>query len=378
MSSRVVMCAAGMGAFVIAGALVAFASAAQVTERSVALSSSSAGASDVTYTASFKAAAEAGAFVIDFCGNSPVVGQECEPAEGFDVSSVSSTTSGFTDVTPIADNTVVVAGAMASEATVTVALKGIANPTADGALYARIVTYDTKQNALNYTSQDLQVGVVDMGGVAIAIAKTIGFSGDVLESLTFCVAKVAITANCANAGDPENAPSLRLGQSVGNMVALVPGQLSEGSIYTQISTNAIGGAVIRLKSNAIGCGGLIREGAPQGACDIGPALSGGINPATDEAKFGVKTEAATDTGDEPEGVLQPAAGSVYNNSTFALNYAPGDVTGVTSAFGDPFLDTAGAPVNNKNMRLTFGATASNTTPAGAYFVDMNMIAVGKF
>ncbi len=80
------------------------------------------------------------------------------------------------------------------------------------------------------------------------------------------------------------------------------------------------------------------------------------------------------------GTYQPVALSGYNNSTFALNFTSGanPSTGVTSTFGDPFLDTAGAPANNKNMQLTFGATIADNTPAGAYSTDLSLIATGKF
>lgn len=52
--------------------------------------------------------------------------------------------------------------------------------------------------------------------------------------------------------------------------------------------------------------------------------------------------------------------------------------GVTSPFGDRFLETAEAPANNKNMALTFGVAASNNTPAGNYSADLSLIAVGTF
>lgn len=51
---------------------------------------------------------------------------------------------------------------------------------------------------------------------------------------------------------------------------------------------------------------------------------------------------------------------------------------VINAFGEPFLDTAGAPTNNKNMVLTFGVTVGSGTPAGSYSADIGLIAVGKF
>ena len=351
----------------------ALASAEQVTERSIALSSSSVSAEDVTYQVNFTAASDAGAFVVDFCSDTPVIGQPCTPPTNFDASGAASTSTGFTDVTG-STSKVVVAGSITASDTVSVALTGITNPSVAGPLYARIVTYDTDTNADLYTSEDLGSGVKDSGGVAISITSTFGVSGAVLESLTFCVSGQAITANCAST----TTPVLKLGETVGNTVALTPGQLSEGTINAQISTNASSGVVVRLKSDATGCGGLIRAGAPANTCDIKPALNTGIDPDANEAKFGIKTATATDTGINPNGVFQPVSGSFYNNSTYALNYIAGDATGVTSAFGDPFLDTNGAPASNKNMELTFGATVSNNTPAGLYSTDLSLIAVGKF
>jgi len=199
----------------------------------------------------------------------------------------------------------------------------------------------------------------------------------VLETLTFCVAGAEIEADCTNITVD---PVLELGETVGDTVALSPGVVSEGSIYTQISTNAAGGVVVRLKSNATDCGGLLRAGAVAGTCDISPALNTDITPANDEAKFGVKTATATATTGvtNASGTLAPASGSFYNNTTYALNYINGDATGITSTFGDPFLDTNDEPANNQNMQLTFGATVNNNTPAGIYSADLSLIAVGKF
>lgn len=351
------------------------ASAAQVTERSISLSSSSVSATGVVYKVNFTSVGAAGAFVVEFCSDTPLVGQACTAPAGFSASSAASTTSGFTDVTG-ATNKFTVAGTIAATTAIEVDVTGITNPSTTGALYARIVTYDTKANALLYESEDLGSGNVDDGGLAISITPTIGVSGTVLETLTFCVSEAAITDNCVTT----TPPVVELGEQVGDVVALTPGVLSEDSMFTQISTNASGGAVVRLKSNALNCGGLMRAGAPS-ACDILPALNSGINPAANEAKFGVKTATATSTtGQEAtaNGTLAPADGSFYNNTTYALNYIAGNGTGVTSPFGDPFLDTADAPVTSKNMELTFGASVSNNTPAGAYSADLSMIAVGKF
>lgn len=364
----------------IAPALVpGLVSAAQLTERSIALSNSSASATNVTYDVNFTAAADAGAFVVDFCSNSPVVGSTCTAPTGFSASAAASATSGFTDVSALDANTVVVAGTIdvSTEDQISVELTGVNNPTVSGALYARIVTYVADTDADLYDSVTLgtnAANAVDDGGVAMEITDTIGVSGAVLETLSFCISSEEILIDCDVA--PDSAPVLELGETVGDVIALTPSAVSEGSIFTQISTNAVSGAVVSLKSSATGCGGLLRAGAPT-ECDILPALTGGI--VSGQARFGVKTATATDSaGATVAGDFVPVTGSGYNNTTYALNYAADDLSGVTSNYGDPFLDTAGAPVNNKNMELTFGASISNETPAGLYSTNLSLIATGRY
>lgn len=350
------------------------ASAAQVTERSVALSNVSASSENVSYEFNFTAVGAAGAFVVDFCSNTPVMSQDCTAPTGFDATSASSTTTGFTDVTG-STNRVVVAGAIASSANVSVVVNNIDNPTVDGVLYARIVTFADKTSATSSTPTNL-ANSIDRGSVAISITPTIGVSGVVMETMTFCVSGETIGADCTGT----TAPVIELGEPTGGGdVALTPGTRSEGSVFTQISTNAATGAVVRLKSSAAGCGGLLRAGDLE-ACDIAPALDQDIAADDSEAKFGVKTSSATATDGvtNATGQLVPATGSFYGNSIFAMNYVTGEETGVTSTYGDPFLDTAGAPVNNQNMELVFGATVNNNTPAGIYSANLSLIAVGKF
>lgn len=351
-----------------------FATAAQVTARSIALSSSSKSAMGVTYSVNFTAVASAGAFVIDFCNDSPIIGETCTAPTGFSAASAASITSGFTDVTG-STSKIVVAGTINASDNVSVALTGINNPSVTGPLYARIVTFDTKAHASAYTSTTPGTGKVDEGGVAMSITDTVGVAGAVLESMTFCVSGAAITA--ASCGGTLTQPVLKLGEAVPgtSTVALDPGHVSTGDMYTQISTNAASGAVVSLKSG-VSCGGLKRVEAT--ACDIVPALAGGI--ASGQAKFGVKTATATSTSgvSDATGTLQPAAGSIYNNTTYALNYLANGTSGITSAYGDPFLDTNDLPINNQNMKLTFGASISNNTPAGLYSNDLSLIATGKF
>jgi hypothetical protein len=358
-------------ALVFAMMLPGLASAAQVTERSIELSNSSVSASGVTYKVSFTPVADAEAFLVNFCSNSSVIGQTCTPPTDFTGVGAASTTANFTDVTP-GVNKVVVTGSMTAGTPVSVDISGIHNPSIAGPLYARIVSYDSKANATNVANNSTTPGAnaVDDGGVIISITPTIGVSASVLESLTFCVSKKTIDANCTNT----DAPVLALGETVGDGLALVPTAVSTGQLNTQISTNAAGGAIVRLKSMT-NCGGLKRASAT--TCDIVPALADGITSG--QARFGVKTSTATDTAStNANGTYQAAVGSGYNATTYVLNYLANNSSGVTSTFGDPFLDTDSKPVNNKNMALTFGASVSNDTPAGLYATDLSLIATGKF
>lgn len=363
-----------IGAVVFAMAVLllpTIVAASQLTERSFTLSSSSAAATNVSYEVTFTSVGSAGAFVVDFCSNTPVIGQPCTPPTGLSVASVSSATAGFTDVADLDTNTLRVTGTVPAATEITVALDGINNPTSAGVMYARIVTYDTPTNANSYTSIGLGSGSVDDGGAALSITDSIGVSGAVLETMTFCVSGDIISADCSGT----QAPVITLGETTGDITALSSSAVSTGTIYTQISTNAARGAVISLKSGAIGCGGLIRS-SDTSACDI---VAAGTNDITaGQARFGVKAAAASDTGTDPNGILQTVTGSGYNDTSFTLNYVIGDALGITSTFGDPFLDTDGAPANNKNMALTFGASISNSTPAGLYSADLSLIASGKF
>ena len=98
-----------------------------------------------------------------------------------------------------------------------------------------------------------------------------------------------------------------------------------------------------------------------------------------DAKFGVKlgTAFATSGVTDANGTIQ-AASATYDTTNYRLNGVANNNTGVTSTYGDAFLNTNDLPVNNQNMTLTFGAQVNNNTPAGLYSADLSLIATGKF
>lgn len=374
--------------------LPAFVSAAPISGHSITPStpSISAPAGSVEYEVKFMPAANAAAFVIDFCTNSSLIGQGCDAPAGLSVAAATSSTSGVT-VLDSADamdaNTLVVQKAIVTGVAENITFTGITNPNTAGAVYARIATYGTTGAAGDYES-NIPGTFVDNGSVAMYFNTDISVSGTVLETMTFCVAggEVPLTANCANLGSLD-APTIELGEDEGGVTALRANAVSSGVLQTQINTNAAGGVVIRLKSSA-DCGGLKLAGSPAGeGCHI--AAAGGAGDANNnnivagEARFGVMPAVAVPlagaTGTYLPFSVDPDNPSPYYLTTrYSFNYDSGSPTtnGVTSTFGDPFLYTANAPATGQNMQITFGASIADNTPAGAYSTNLSMIAVGKF
>lgn len=360
-------------------AIAPIVSAAQLNDRSIALSSSSLAATGVEYAVTFTAAtAESdGAVVLDFCSNTPLIGESCTKPAGLNVASAAS--AGSTKTTGDDTNGDITITRPITAGVNTFTVTGITNPNTAATMYVRIATFASEAAAESYVST-APGAVIDNGSVAVAITNTVGVSGSVLETLTFCVAKIAnddpIAANCADANTVGNEPVLTLGTEVGvgsGVFALAPGVVSEGVLQTQISTNAAGGAVVRIKSDAAGCGGLLRMGAdPIAERCIEPAMAQLFNGTAEF--FGVKTNAASSTG--TFGSLAPVG--PYSDTAYRMTYASDNQSGVTSVLGDPFLTTGGAPVDNANMGITFGAAATNQTPAGTYAADLRLIATGTF
>lgn len=361
--------------------------AGSITSRSIALTSSAASATGVTYhlTATVQTAISAnGGFVLQFCGDSPLVGLSCTFPAGINVSSVGttgSTTAGTASDIDATNHSIikwVATGAVSGGSTVDVTLTGITNPSNVGTFYARMVTYTDATNLATYSSATSLGTYADSGGIALSTTNNIGVTAYVRESLTFCVGggtTTVPTASCANAGSLLT-PSMTLGEDVGGgSKALDPSVVSTGTDTAQLSTNAAGGAVVNLHTSTLGCGGLVRAGAAN--CDILPQNTPASTIAAGNALFGLKLGPTTDaSGGTASGALSLATN--YDNTNYFLDYVTGDATGVTSPYGSPLFNSGGAPVSNKNMPFTFGVSAANATPAGIYSATLNLVATGTF
>jgi hypothetical protein len=176
----------------MAPALVpAFASAATLSSRSIAMTSSASDASGVKYTIKFTPVSSFQNLVIDWCSDSPIIGEDpCTAPTDFDADSATLTatsvlgTTAFDGTASTAAHTEITGTSGSGTSEVTFELNNIHNPSTVGALYARIYTYGSTQD---YSDVDDLGTTLDTGGVAMSITSAIGVSAAVRETMTFCV-----------------------------------------------------------------------------------------------------------------------------------------------------------------------------------------------
>ncbi|HEY8998816.1 MAG TPA: hypothetical protein VIM53_00690 [Candidatus Saccharimonadales bacterium] len=346
--------------------------AAQVTTRSIKISNSAVSASGVTYLFTFTAPTATKSMVIDFCMNSPIIGGSCTTTS--DVNAASAT---FTNVTNMstwslgsaAATTVKLTSATATTAgqTLSFSLNTVTNPTVNGSFYARVYTYtnaDYESTGTAYSSPTSIGTNNDYGGFALSTANTIGITATVMETLTFCVSGATMTAGCTGM----TTPTLVLGH--GSPQVIDSTATDTATAYTQISTNAQSGVVVRMQ-NSNSCGGLSRNGGS--TCDIVAANSGAATAPTGTIAAGTAAFGMYATPGSGLTAANPYAsgGSTY----YGMDTTGG--TGVTSTYGSQVMSSS-TVLNSINSTLTFGASAATTTPAGVYTATMTLICTGTF
>jgi hypothetical protein len=403
-----------------------FAAAGQATERTVKLSDSTPGATGVSYEVSFKpiSTAAIGGIVVDFCGDSPIIGNSsCTYPSSFSLGASPTVTvdsgigtSGWVTTNSLAGaatggNKQILLLTNSTPQTPTgtttpivLTISGITNPSLSGGgvqtttFYARLVTFDTDTNTVaGYTAPTSvtrgattsTTGLLDYGGAAMNVNTQISITAKVQESLTFCASKIDIsnplsdgTNSCAQA----TAPSIEIGHG-GPPLTLDSTAVDRATVYTQLSTNASAGAIVRMKAtNACANGGLSSTGGT--VCNI-PGINTGTTPAAitaGTAGFGLyvsngatTTAVATSTGTINADPSYHDAGFT-DEVTPSLKYGMDTSTAgdnVTTTYGDSIFSCA-APVSQINNHLVFAATASLTTQAGIYTANEILIATGKF
>lgn len=334
--------------------------AAQLTSRSIELSSSNAGATSTTYLISFTTATTGviKSLVVDFCDNTPIIGDStCTAPTGFSVGTPSASQSGlpagtWTPTSANTNRTLILTNASnvtstPSSTAITITLTTATNPTTDNhSFYARILTYPNSSGANSAATYapGSEGSYTDGGGVAMSTGKVINITARVMESLAFCV----YSATC---GDD---PSMTIGHGTNNILdaTAVDTQTADFSL----STNAQSGATVRLKGDTL----------KSGANSIAAAGASAITFVAGTANFGMRISSAG------SGVTATSPYDGGSGTQYAYN-----TTNTLSTYGDGIATLSG-PVSASVTVMTFAATAANTTPAGIYTTTAQLIATGQF
>jgi hypothetical protein len=412
-------------------------SAAQLSQRSIRMTSSELGQTSVTYNVSFipSVATAIEGIVIDICQNSPLIGQSCTKGagnNGIDATPDSPTTIvvSQTGATPASETFDVHANSDTDGLIILTHATGITtastvnpitfsftatNPTGTattngvpGTFYARLLTYTDESVASAYTST--AVGThIDDGGVALSTARQLSVTARVQERLEFCVAAIPGTvdtdaeayANCAamptttsiDLGIVESAnPSIS-----GDQTTAPQGNDTNGGIL--IRTNAVGGATISYFAEQDTSSGQLK--VPGSTCTAASVTDQCFNSAdSNGAGAGAPPVDISATSGENFGfqvryLIYPTGSTTTNllvNSDYNSvtgHQTPNNATSFAWVDTQPAANTPASSLASSTTNtvkvldyemlvLRFGARTAATTPTGTYTVTSTYIATSIF
>lgn len=380
-----------------------------IQNRKITMSSSANGnttaGQGLTYEVAFNVASDAediAGVVVDFCSDSPIIGDVCTAPTGFDTNFATATLNltdgltGFTlDGTNSTANKLVLTGSAYNPGVaqqITFDVEGIDNPeTVNETFYARIITFTSAAAAQAYTSASSpdannpgsEAVVIDAGGIALSTAAQINVTSKVQEKLTFCVYTSAVNVN----GDCNlvTGTDIILGDTNG-VLDTNGAYVSKNTKYS-VTTNASVGVSIRMKGETLqtggfsispnGAGSLSVPGTEQfGVCTYrytGPNPSAaGLDPAD---KY--DGDSANPDSTECSGTTHTAeTGSTGGDNGAYFVFDDNNTTGTTSTYGETIATKTAGDFSTGIIAMM--ANIGNTTEAGIYATTLTFIATGTY
>lgn len=343
----------------------------QVSSRSILMSSTDPGATNVAYQVGFTTVTNGqtvGSVVVEVCANSPIIGDTCTAPTGFSFNkstlSINNLTGNITglsvDTTDSTANRIVLTRTTGTVANgpVSFALgngtsNGITNPTsAAGTFYGRIMVLTTTDGTITGGNEN---NATDAGGVAISTANQLHVTAKVQESLQFCVYAGDVTsgATCATGGS-----DVSLGDTNGVLA-------SNSTTYTNnanfdVASNAVSGVSIHMQGTTLTSGSFTIDPAGP-ACIADPT-------STSTEMFGIRMLTL------PSGMTSTAP---YNCASGHHAFDSNTSTGIPSEFGEEIAHTTGAS-DVLTSTLEFAAKSSLTSEAGVYTTTLTFIATATY
>ena len=285
-----------------------------------------------------------GSIQLQFCSNSPLLGQSCTPPSGFDVSSATlSSQSGETGfaIYPAGTNanTIVLSRVptLAAAGSVSYTLTGVINPSSLGEYYGRLQTF---------ASSDASGPENDHGGLALSLNSDVQVSTTVPPYLLFCAGVTVTGFDCSTVS--------------GNYINF--GNLTSSSTATAESvmvtaTNALSGFGITVAGTTMISGNnVINAIAPT---DVS-------RPGVGQFGFNLVANTAPNVGQDPTGpgVATPTAN--YDSPDF-YRFVSGDLIASTPTVDDFRKFTASYIIN-----IPLGQ------PVGVYASTLTYICLANF
>ena len=386
------------------------ANAAQVSNRYVDLETSVVSATDVVYTVGFdiETAGVVQGVVVDFCSDSPLIGETCTAPTGFAtnaattlaLASATGVDAGFAiDTTNSTANTIIITNNTASTSLTqgtSVVLTfgsdssdGLTNPSTLGTFYARILTYSTEAAAQGYGATTPGSNV-DEGGAAMSTADQLTVTARVQEQLEFCVAAIETTTttaaqetDCSSGEFATPQTEVDLGVIDSNAASASPVSTNGGNDLTGamiVRTNAANGATVSYFAELDGTGtehlGALR--VPGATCIAGVSNvdqcfnsdnTTGVNLASAGEGFGTRVNGIADTAS--------AAGGTTGNLTATAPFNGANFVWDDSGAAQQIASSSNV-LDYTILELQFGARSAATTPTGTYTVNSTYIATATY
>ena len=319
-------------------------SAAQLPTRSVELQNGTPSAT-TAYTVGFDIPGNEtlGSVSLQFCAESPLIGQPCTLPTGMDISAaVLSSQTGPNDFSISATNatTIVLSRPSPSSygpATLSFTLSGITNPSSAGAYFGRVLTYPTLNASGGYN---------DYGGLAFAITEAVNISTVVPPYLYFCVAVSISGADCATAtGDQIDFGEFSTAVASVAQTQMVAESNADTGYFIVTSGNTLTSGVNTIP--ALNVGDVSRPGVSQ----FGLNLVANSDPQVGQNPFG-------------SGVGAPAAGYGTPN---IYKFVPGDT-----------VVSVPQPDAEREYTTSYVVNTAKGQAAGVYVTTLTYIATGGF
>lgn len=341
------------------------AATTQFTSRSIMMSTSATSAAATSYNVQFtQSSGTVKGVVIEFCSNSPIVGDSsCTAPTTLNVGTPTITyttglTTGYTLTAPSAN--VIKMTKAAGDAGVTavnITITSMTNPSALGTFYARIVTFANDSGADSPATWTTTAPGTNYqyGGVALSTANQIVVTAKVQETLTFC----AFTTGTACSG--ASGTAVALGDANGVLSNLTAGYTNTSKV--SLATNAQSGAVVKATA------ATLTSGANTITAVTGTTCTADSTTST-VAYFGIRVSAT--------GAGQTAAGNWGCTSGNHLFDTTTSTNNLSYLYGATILNTGGAPIDESASTIEYAAKAASTTKAGIYTSTFTYIATGTY